>query len=259
MEGLIVNISDEIAQRYHDVEDGLLARIIDKEELVGKFIELFNDFLNKEEKSKLAQIKKSNSNLNYVLHDLSSLIISFYSFQLINNSEIQLRNFYERFSISTKQDFYNIKNQINNDDIFNLISYEKKFQEKDEQFQKYLYRRILNSHIAQSMDGKSTYILNKIIHAYLTNPKQLPDSTIITLFTNYFDDSEFQKLIKGKSYNVMAGILRDQIDILHNSTDDPKYKTTLIRTIVDFIAGMTDSFAINQFNLLYDGEKTLNY
>jgi dGTPase len=258
-EGLIVSHADEIAQRYHDIEDALLAKIIEKEELIRKIEESFSNVLTEEDHSCLDKIINEN-NLNVVLHDFSGFIIRLYSKNLIDNSQVTLIDqLINKFLIKDVHEFNNIKPELQQDQIIGLICFSESFIKCDEEFHKFLFERILNSHLAQAMDGKSSYILRKIIHAYLDNPKQLPDSTITTLFSNYLDNGMFKSEIFGKSDKEQSGHFRSEINKQLSSTDRNKFNTTLIRTIVDFIAGMTDSFAISQFNLLYKGESLKNY
>jgi dGTPase len=253
LEGLIVNYSDEIAQRHHDIEDGLVAGIINVEELVLVFKKLFEDYLNKEQKLKLTNILKSNYH-GYVLSDLSGLVLSCYMLNLINNSSIMIKDLIRKYNIIDAEGFYSVKNIIEKeDDVFKLICYENSFEEKDRVFQKYLTDRILNSHLAQSMDGKASYILKNLIEAYLSNPRQLPDNTIIYLMANYLTNNEFNKMIKSKSEKHYVGIMRDKVNDLHNSRD-ARFTTQLIRTITDFIAGMTDKFALTQYKILYGSD-----
>ena len=252
-EGLIVSQADEIAQRHHDIEDGLIAGIIDRSEMVEKFTTLFDKYLSSEQKNSLNNIKKTD-NINYALHDLSTIILRFYSENLINNSKLRIKELVKSQSIKTNEDFYKFKNEI--DDNFSpktLISFEEEFKLIDKQFQKYLVNRILNSHLAQAMDGKASHILSIIIEAYLTNPKQLPDGTIVSLLHNYLPENEFSAIIKNKKTNQVAGIMREKVDELHN-TNDEKFKCQLIRTITDFIAGMTDKFAISQYRMLFGSD-----
>lgn len=254
-EALVVRLADEIAQRHHDIEDGLVAHILDRKDLVDTFASTFDPYLNKNDKIKLNTIKKSQ-NINYVLHDLSSLILGFYSINLISNSEVKISDLLKKYNLNqSSKEFFSIKKAITeNEAIFNLINYDPDYNERDKKFQEYLYNRILNSHLAQTMDGKANFILRRIIHAYLSNPKQLPDSTIITFFSNYLSDIEFNKLLKSKSLTELAGKLRNEINNLHNRNNDKKYKSIILRTIVDMIAGMTDSFALSQYRMLYEGE-----
>jgi dGTPase len=166
--------------------------------------------------------------------------------------------FVKKYGIKNAEDFYEIKSDIQKEyDYFNLISYEDKFKEKDRQFQEYLFNRILNSHLAQSMDGKANYILKKLIEAYLSNPKQLPDSTIIFLMTNYLTNHEFKEMTRNKSERHYVGIMREKVSDLHNRRDE-KFTTQLIRTISDFIAGMTDKYALKQYKMLFGSDNYWN-
>ncbi|GAB1474512.1 hypothetical protein MASR2M69_19530 [Bacteroidota bacterium] len=47
--------------------------------------------------------------------------------------------------------------------------------------------------------------------------------------------------------------MRNNINEMYNS-DSHRFKTVLIRTITDFIAGMTDKFALSQYKILYGSE-----
>lgn len=256
-EGLIVNYADEIAQRHHDIEDGLTAGIINIQELVTEFKENFNDYLDKKQKSKLSSIIRSNYH-GCALHELSGLILGFYSINLILNSQKEIEGFVNQYKIKTPEDFYKIKSTIHKEcNIFDLISYEHTFKEKDKKFQKYLANRILNSHLAQSMDGKASYILRNLIEAYLSNPKQLSDNTIVSLMSNYLTNNEFEEITKGAIIPQYVGIMRGQVNDLHNRRD-ARFTTQLIRTITDFIAGMTDKYALTQYKILYGSDNYWN-
>jgi len=252
-EALIVNNSDEIAQRHHDIEDGLVAGILNQGELVDIFRNLFNQKLTRGQKIKLNHMKESE-NQSFVIHDLRSLILSFYSSNLISNTEGNINELLNKFNIKSPEDFETGKNEIaNQTDISKIVTYADDFIEKDKEFQGYLYNRILNSHLAQTMDGKASYILRNLIQAYLSNPKQLPDGTVKTLMQNYLSEREYSKLTNNKSNKLAICIMRDNISELHNISDN-NFKTALMRTITDFIAGMTDKFALSQYRMLYGSE-----
>lgn len=194
-------------------------------------------------------------NTNYVLHDFSSLLLGFYSINLISNSEIKIKEVLDKYHITQNpKEFYACKPEISKkEDILTYINFDQTFVDLDKTFQDYLFNRILNSHLTQTMDGKANYILRRIIHAYLSNPKQLPDSTIVTFFSNYMSPRKFNKLVEEKSTTELTGHLRIEINNLHNRNNDVKYKKTILRTVVDLVAGMTDSFAHAQYRQLYEG------
>ena len=56
----IVAIADEIAQRHHDIEDGIYAGVINRDELIEKLDENFGDVFNKGEKKLIKSIDKKS-------------------------------------------------------------------------------------------------------------------------------------------------------------------------------------------------------
>ena len=127
------------------------------------------------------------------------------------------------------------------------------------------------------------YIINKLFEAYLNNPQQLRDKTIEYLYENINNDkSKIEKLNPSdeKNKNLRTYILQEMAHIysvgdkrnfirdLHykilqtekeKTTEDKKvdtiesiYKNALLRTMCDYIAGMTDKFATDEHKSLYN-------
>jgi len=243
LEGLIVAQADEIAQRHHDIEDGLLAGIIDKQIFLDFFYETFKNDLKENEKSLIMNIKNSN-NINNNLHNIASLVIGLYSSNLKENSYEQLDKLIRDYNIKNKIDFNEHKENIFTETkIFDLINFNQEFQIKDSKFKEFLKNNILYSHLAQSMDGKAIYIIRKLISAYVNNPMQLPDNTVKVLYKNYCNEP----------ITLSNCDIRTEVNNL-KKTNEKVFQTVLIRTITDFIAGMTDSFAMSQYKMLYGAE-----
>jgi len=260
-EGLIVRQADEIAQRHHDSEDGIIANLIDKKELINKFIEYFSKTkIYKEGEKYKKLIEELNENIDkeeYYLPILSRLIVDFLAMNLISNTKENFKHLLDKYNIKTEKDFYDNKLKIynNKEDIFKIVDFNKNFSEREKDFKKYLKNRILNSFKAQSMDGKSNYIIKRLFKAYLSNPQQLPDKTIISFYNNY-NENIFNNYINKKgelpSTPILVGNLRDELKTDHSKNyNNNEYKCSLLRTICDYISGMTDNFALNQYELLY--------
>jgi dGTPase len=257
IEGLIVRIADEIAQRHHDIEDGLYAGIIGRKEIINQIDSCFSEFFSTEEKNKLKMIDKE-PRLNIFITNISSLIINFLATNIINNTKENLLALKDNFDLKKSKDFNNAKKSIYlKNGINEIVVYPKEIATKEEILQDFLKNRILNSHIAQSMDGKSTYIIRNIIKAYLDNPQQLPDGTIYNLYMRLLPYSSKNKL-KANPYKHNIGILRDKLKSDHTKNNSLKYRNILLRTICDFIAGMTDDFALKQYNVLYGTTNVFN-
>lgn len=241
VEAGIVKWADEIAQRHHDIEDGLLAGIIDKDELLNKFSDVFETYLSKDEQSKIKHLSSNNSD-PYFIHSFSRLLINFYVTNFIDDLQGQLRAVKNEYGIDSTKAFQDTKTLISQkNDIYKLISFEKEFIDSDKVFQNYLRERILNSHLAQIMDGKADYIIRQSIKAYLSNPQQLNDQTIVSLYRNWKTDN-FEEM------NI--GSFRQELRRDH-STGDQTYKNALLRTVCDFVAGMTDQYALKKYEQLY--------
>jgi dGTPase len=167
-EGLIVRQADEIAQRHHDSEDGIIANLIDKKELINKFIEYFSKTkIYKEGEKYKKLIEELNENIDkeeYYLPILSRLIVDFLAMNLISNTKENFKHLLDKYNIKTEKDFYDNKLKIynNKEDIFKIVDFNKNFSEREKDFKKYLKNRILNSFKAQSMDGKSNYIIKSL-------------------------------------------------------------------------------------------------
>jgi len=260
-EGLIVRQADEIAQRHHDIEDGIIANLIDKEELIKKFIECFSEVkLYKEGKEYKDMVEKLNENIKteYYLPILSRLIVDFLAMNLINNTEGNFNMLIDVYDIKSYQDFYDNKLEIYNKekDIFGIVNYNENFGKQEKKFKEYLKNRILNSFKAQSMDGKANYIIKRLFKAYLSNPQQLPDKTIESFYKNYnknltgiISEKEKEKIF---SLPRLYGDLREKLkEDYFKKSNDSIYKCALLRTICDYVSGMTDNYALNQYELLY--------
>ena len=113
--------------------------------------------------------------------------------------------------------------------------------------------KIINSYEVNCFDGKAIYIVNKLFKAYYSNPLQLPDNTLDRI------DREIKRF-DNKWVNIRNGSndeVSNQLEVCkgieetkNRKRDEIKHKI-FMRSIADFIAGMTDNFAKNQFEKLY--------
>lgn len=142
----------------------------------------------------------------------------------------------EELGINSPQDFRMQKVNIPIAEAKQLVAYTTEFEEADEAFHSFLKSTILNSYGAQSMDGKGAYIIRRLFEAYMSNPNQLPDDEIARFYTAI--------RITGKT----MGEMRGEMNSYRNT--DPR-RNCLMRVITDYIAGMTDTYAYNQYDLLY--------
>src|SRR3989339_77213 len=258
IEAQVVSWADEISQRHHDLEDGLNSKIINEKECIDKIIRYFAKFFSVEELQEIAilqnEYKEWRNTENYAIHKMSTLIINTLVNKLIQNTKNNLKSLKTKYKINSQNDFYSKKDEIINceNNWGSIVSYDAEFGSCHDTLKNYLKRRILNSFKTQSMDGKATHIIIKLFKAYVTNPQQLPDRTIRTLFSNYYRNKNQIKKVKTVWSKHGIGYWRDKLEKMHYTDDTSEYKAAVLRTICDFVSSMTDSFATKQYKLLYN-------
>lgn len=135
-----------------------------------------------------------------------------------------------------------------------FVSYEKiddesTFIEKYKSFNKELKNLVLTSYDIQRADAKGQYIVKKLFQAYYKTPQQLPDHCIkqyLSLVNNpiYLDE-------KYKSHKLEIGKVRKIFTDIIEKESTYNRKDVLMRVICDYIAGMTDAFALQEYEKLY--------
>ncbi len=280
-EGLIVKLADEIAQRHHDIEDALEYNIINSRELYEKLKEIFkldeylkyikeihqdSDEENLQEFLESIQVHKENFNNIYeVINDgnvdlykseFSKFIVNILTTDVILTTKNKFEELINKYNIEENhKNFFSKKEQI--EDYEKIVSYSTFMKQNDKNLETFLKDRILNSHKAQMMDGVGQHIIKELFKAYITNPQQLPDKTIVKLFNNLFE----YNIEKIYAIDNNVGELRNILSKFHFNRiksddkyyiDNNKYKSFLLRTICDYIAGMTDKYAIEQQRKLYN-------
>jgi dGTPase len=255
LEGLIVAKSDEIAQRHHDIEDGLISKLITKKDIIKELPEILEKipkFLKDKDKDELThllnkRIRGKNKDENELTTYLSKFILGSYSSVMIENCKFKFSQFINENKISNHEAFVQIYPSIPISTAFQLTDYPEDFGAFDKELQNTLTNNVLKSHLAQEMDGKGRFIIRNIIKAYLSNPKQLQDNTILSIF----------KIFDPKKYKFTSPDDSRIINKLRGDTDnaslrsESRFQIAMLRAVCDHIAGMTDNYAIAQNKKLY--------
>ena len=251
-EAVIVAYADEIAQRHHDIEDGIYAGIIDIDHLYGY---LQNDPVFKPEIEKIPQYY-DQTDLSGKIRTLSRMIVNFYVSQYSESLYKKIKDLSELLGIDMNCDATSKwKNSFsdyiekNYESLNKCFGFSKAFVEADKNFEQYLRNHVVFSELAQSMDGKADYVIRQLVKAYLTNPQQLPDKTVISVVTDWYNAHNAVAKDE-KPYMTKASIAREKLKDLLNK-NDVLVKRLLLRRICDFIAGMTDQYAFKCFESLY--------
>jgi dGTPase len=272
LEGQIIYWADEIAQAEHDLDDGLSNGNINLDRLdneLGAILDSYSDDSGLEKKQ-LNKLKKIVSECNkydigkhresenefidkkdIVKSEIVLKITDFFINELIINSEKNISKYLSHQDPAKKRPF--IDKKVIGFNTLNIINDKEKESNVLEMFNELISSQMLNSYEVNCFDGKAKYIIRKLFDAYYTNPLQLPDNTLkrIDREIKRFDKS-WENIRTGKNKTV-----KKQLDICNgsensfNSAQDNLKQDIFIRTILDFIAGMTDDFANGQFNKLY--------
>lgn len=254
LEAQVVKLSDEIAQRHHDLEDAILAKIMTPGEVCELLKNTFSDlnFLSFKRKNyktifnnNLKNMEKQINGMYFVPY-MSRLIVDLYVTQLLANSMEKIKKFTENHQIDRKG-FVEKFGELS-EGITELVSFSEEFVEKDKQIRNFLKNRVLNSFEVQRMDGKGAFIIRKLFRAYLANPQQLPDDVILQIYSDC-QGSPIQ-INSIEDFKKEVGEKRNQLD-RDKSTNENDFLNCLCRNICDFIAGMTDNYALEEYKKLY--------
>jgi dGTPase len=269
IEGYIVRWADEIAQRHHDLEDGLITQTIEPDEITIGLKKTFPGF---EEESiyneKLNEIKKEiegDKNIFLISTIFSKMVVNLYVTKYIEDYKEIIKGISSRYDINCNKDFWDNRNKIFNDSEFDKIKNYQKYFKEDKNIRDLLNHRIILSENVQIMNSKGMMILRKLFEAFLTNALQLPDEIIISIFKEYNKKSnksgkngiEFQKTESGYYKNI--AMKRNEIFSQQNKRYDENYQQILCRTICDYLSNMTDEFALNQYKKLYESVEFKNF
>lgn len=287
-EAYIVAVADEIAQRHHDIEDAIEFNLVTLEDLtdtIGKIMGMMSeeDLIAYKNQPQVkgnfeweSLIEENEKNFENVQHNisidnkdifegyLSKFIVNCLTSDIIYNIKYLFKSLEVEFEIKSREDFVAKKAQIGErvGSIFkDTTFFSDDMKKRDKKIQSFLSDRILNSQEAQKMDGIGQYILRETFKAYLVNPQLLPNKTLIKFYKNYYQ-LEYQEkwqeklmekgLMDTETKKIKVGEIRNDINKEHYKEKIPNYKNALLRTISDYIAGMTDKYIMDRHKEFYN-------
>lgn len=209
LEGQVVAISDEIAQREHDLDDGLrdegLSLSIDElsERIFGilKKIE-YSSNLNTSGYSLFNKLKNQIINLGPINSELkwnklTSIIISYFIRDVTETSMLNIISEnkndiirYDKLDNPEKSENYTKKFIIKE-----LISFSDCANALNNEIKNFIEKNIIDSFNVNRFDGKSKFILRQLFKAYYENPKQMTKNQIGIFKENVLNIIEFQLAI----------------------------------------------------------------
>jgi dGTPase len=218
LEAQVVNWSDEIAQQAHDLEDGLSMVAEDKiEEL-----EISRRIRGRRGTPERAALRRAD-----LVRGLYNDMVA----DLIRRSETRMGEFREKRRIRTTEDFYRIRERL----PANLVAFSPEGLRRYRELKEFVYRNIIHSFPIARRDGRARLVVRGLFVAFHDNPRLLPDDVL----AQYRDET-------GCRY------LRDVPlpDVPKEVAAHYRFQPPLLRAIADYIAGMTDKFALQEFESL---------
>jgi len=222
LEGQVAAAADEIAQQTHDLEDGLRERQVDLERVEELAISqsVIRNIPGYRDQSRLLRQNKLIRGLIHML--VTNTIVS---------SLRKIGGWAESQGIETPGDFQSAYEEMPH----GLVGLDHGLRGEYRQLRRFVYDNIINCYNVSRMDGKAVFLLRKLFKAYLNRPLQLPDYVLI-----------------GFARREKVRFMRD-LPLTKMEEEAVRYQTNpaFHRTVCDFIAGMTDKFAFEEYEKLY--------
>lgn len=248
LEGQIVAIADEIAQRSHDIDDAFSSNLLSIDEFLEylklkKFEGLkeeIDTILERHNKFKESIIIDDN---DLFATQISSAIVKYFINDVVDASKIKILK-YENDNI----DDFNEKHYLTE----NVVCFSEDGLLICNYLEKMLNNKVLNSTEVSVSDQNASIIIKSLFEVYYENPRLLHNGTKEKIYHDFLRErnssgkiNNIIDLINGSSYAI-----KDEFDCIKKHPND-EYKEKhiiLVRNICDYISGMTDSYAIAEYN-----------
>lgn len=252
LEGQVVAVADEIVQRSHDIDDAFASNLITPTEfsqyLTLKKSEHLKDEIN-ELLGNMDELDCKNrlfSDKNELIYSqISSIIVNYFIKDVCCTTDYKMRKYdIERFN----KDNHRIYEKIVcfSDSGIDLCQY----------LENIISKKVINSHEVTLFDQNGSNIVLALFRAYYKNPMLLHDGTLQRIWNEYrkqgFEVISFKEgnpvLIKDEWRKITTmSIPADSKKRTEEENKTLKKRCILVRGICDFISGMTDNYAINEY------------
>lgn len=248
LEGQIVAIADEIAQRSHDIDDAFSSKLLTFDDFLAYLrLSKFEDLAREIE----IIIQRRNEFKDRTVTDdnelfatqISSAIVKYFINDVIDTTKIKISEykdecideFSEEHCLSQKVIGFSENGVV----ICNYL-------------EKMLNNKVLNSTEVSVSDQNASDIIKLLYEAYYKNPRLLHKGTKEKIYNDFMrvknstgQINDIIDLVNSSSYAI-----EDEFNRIKEHSDDEyveKHKI-LVRNICDYISGMTDSYAMAEYN-----------
>lgn len=252
LEGQAVAVADEIAQRSHDIDDAFASHLITPVELSQYLSLKKSDALKREIDELLERIEDLDAK-NRLFSDKSELIYT-------QISSIIVHHFIRDVCSATAERMaaYDVAqfNAENHCIHQKLVWFSDSGADLCKYLENIISKKVINSHEVTMFDQNGSNVVLALFKAYYKNPMLLHKGTLQRIWNEYreqgFEVISFREgnpqLIKDEWHNITTTIIpanEEQRTEEHKKI--LKKRIILVRGICDFISGMTDSYALNEY------------
>lgn len=251
LEGQVVFIADEIAQRGHDIDDAITSGLINIDELLNslstyKFQELYGLLLK--EKNNIYSYRRQYINeKELVIGRIISCIVGYFITDVVKESANKIK----KYDINKNEGFFDKQ----------LIDFSEKGKICSDFLQKIVNKRVISNSEVTRFDYNAGNIIKRLFEAYYRNPKLLHSGTLRRIYVDTLQNKN--PMVANSAVDFLNGnieVIRKEIGIITTREIDDinenrvifEKRKILIRNIADYISGMTDSYAMKEYSRFCD-------
>lgn len=266
LEGQVVAVADEIAQRGHDVDDALTSGVMTIEEFcdrlkVGKCSKLSEKIIKEIEIIKDTE-RLIADNQSLVISRIVTCIINYLVTTTIEYSLEQMQNY--------------TGNEITLQNTEKIVSFSPEVEKVNEYLERVVQKKVIcNSEVARA-DYNASVIVKNLFEKYYSNPRLLHSGTIHKMFIETIQhrnkavansainlndgkiklvNDEIKEMTKDEiDEEIISKYLKEEESVKEKYTDKSiinfEKRKILVRAITDYIAGMTDGYALEEYRKL---------
>lgn len=252
LEGQVVAVADEIAQRSHDIDDAFASHLIGphdfeqylalnkSSELKNEIEKIINDIEELDLKNRLFSDKNE-----LVYTQISSAIVHYFIKDVCKATE-------EKMIEYDKELFNGNGHRIKE----KLVWFSDAGADLCQYLENIISKKVINSHEVTLFDQNGSNMVLALFRAYYKNPMLLHKGTLQRIWNEYRKQNlDTISFIEGKPQLIKkewSNVTTIQIPAEEENRNDEQKRILqkriiLVRAICDFISGMTDSYAINEY------------
>ena len=262
LEGQVVAVADEIAQRGHDVDDALTSGVMSIDEFMDRLSIEKCQRLKKEIETEQDIVEQSSRPLPdkkaMVIARIVHKIIRYFIQDTIQNSKKNIDK--------TSQQIIEMNN------VKRIVKLSSQAEEVNAYLEKIVQKKVIcNSEVARA-DYNAQMVIKALFEKYYTNPRLLRKETINKIFIDMLAHKSERvsnsavnlndcsvRIANREIYEMSIAPFEDMETLMENrnrgcvlTQEDVRFqkRRILVRNIVDYIADMTDTYAMQEYENL---------